>query len=354
MATPTPPPSPAPPRVRVPLLAGRGGLVSWVVRIAVVLAVPLVAYNANTTYIAPWEFAVRQVYVGPGQGIQDNVYGPGVHLVIPGYEKLHVFPRNLQVLEFNDDQLQASAEASYAPSLHVQTSEGYRVTVDVSVLYRISDPYKVVTSVGPGSAYETALVRPRAETALRQTLGQLDAEQFYEGSLRRQKSWEARDLLTKELEPDGIQVWAVLVRHYTYDDRYQEAIENRKIQDQTVFKNRAEAIAAQEEAEKNRVLAAGQAIVDVEKQRGDTEVQKIKAEADLYAKKKNADGDLQVQLAEAEAKRLENDALSAAGASNVVGLQMAEALKNTKVIIVPTEGAHAVDPLNLDQLIQGW
>lgn len=341
------------PKIRIPLFGG-GGVVRWVVRIVLLLVVLTVAYNANTTSIDPSEMAVRQVYIGPGQGVQDKVYGPGVHLVIPGYEKLHVFPRKLQVLEFNDNQLQASDEATNAPSIHIQTSEGYRVIVDVSVLYRIVDPYKVITAVGPGAAYESRLVRPRAETVLRQTLGQLDAEQFYQGTLRRQKSWEARDLLSKELEPDGIAIWAVLVRHYSYDERYQDAIENRKIQDQMVFKNRAEAIAAQEEAEKNRVLAAGQAIVDVEKERGNAEIQKINADADLYARKKNADGDLLVQLAEAEAKRLQNDALSAAGASNVVGLEMADAIQQTKVIIVPTDGSNAVNPLDLDRLIQGW
>jgi regulator of protease activity HflC (stomatin/prohibitin superfamily) len=189
---------------------------------------------------------------------------------------------------------------------------------------------------------------------LRQKLGELDAEQFYEGTLRRQKALEARDLLGEELAASGIQVWNVMVREYRYDDRYQEAIEQRKIQDQTVFKNRAEALAAQEEAEKNRVAAEGQAIVDVEKERGSAEVRMIDAEADLYSRKRGAEGDMLVALARAEAKKLENDALSAAGASNVVGLRMAEALQNTKVIVVPTDGPNAVNPLDLERLLREW
>ena len=197
-------------------------------------------------------------------------------------------------------------------------------------------------------------MRPRADPVLRQKLGSLDAEQFYEGVLRRQKALEARDQLEADLADSGIQVWSVMVRHYKYDDRYQNAIEQRKIQDQTVFKNRAEAAAAVEEAEKNRVLAEGNAIVDVEKERGAAEVSNIAADSDLYARKRIAEGDLLVALAQAEAKRLENDALSAAGASNVVGLKMAETLKNTQVIIVPTDGPAGVNPLDLDRLIQGW
>ena len=319
-----------------------------------VLALGGITIGSTTTWVAPWEFAVRQVVIGPNPGIRNEVFGPGVHAVVPGYERLHLFPRNIRLLEFNDDQLQGSTEAAYAPSINIQTSEGYRVRVDVTVAYRIVDPYKVMVAVGPGAAYESSLVRPRADTALRQALGQLDAEQFYDGEMRREKALAAAKKLGEELAPSGIQVWNVMVRHYAYDERYQAAIEGRKIQDQTVFKNRAQAVAASEEAERNRVLAEGQAVVDVEKTRGETEVRKIRADAELYARKKYAEGDLLVALAEAEASRLENDALSAAGSSNIVGLEMADALRNTQVIIVPTDGPKAVNPLDLESLIGGW
>ncbi len=345
------PPLKVVPRVRLPI---GGTPIRWALGGLGVLVTLTILFNAFTIYVKPWEFAVRQVLVGPGQGIEESIIGPGLHLVVPGYERFHVFPRNLQVLEFNDDTMQGSAEAASAPSINIQTSEGYRVVVDVTVAYRIVDPYKVLTKVGPGRLYETSLVRPRADPVLRQKLGSLDAEQFYEGVLRRQKALEARDQLEADLADSGIQVWSVMVRHYKYDDRYQNAIEQRKIQDQTVFKNRAEAAAAVEEAEKNRVLAEGNAIVDVEKERGAAEVSNIAADSDLYARKRIAEGDLLVALAQAEAKRLENDALSAAGASNVVGLKMAETLKNTQVIIVPTDGPAGVNPLDLDRLIQGW
>ncbi len=340
------------PKVRIPL--ADGGRLRWLLLGGAILLVLLVLYHSLSIYVQPYELAVRQVLVGPGKGVEKEIYGPGLHIVIPGYEKYHIFPRNLQVLEYNDQPLTGSAEGTHAPSINIQTSEGYRVVVDVTVAYRIVDPYLVLTQVGAGRLYESSLVRPRADPVLRQKLGQLDAEQFYEGTLRRQKALEARELLQKELEPMGIQVWSVMVRHYTYDERYQEAIEQRKIQDQMVFKNRAEAVAAVEEAEKNRVLAEGTAVVDVETERGGAEVRKIEADADLYARKRGAEGDLLTELARAEAKRLENDALAAAGASNIVGLKMADALRNTRVIIVPTDGPRAVNPLDLDSLIEGW
>lgn len=306
--------------------------------------------------VAPDEFAVRQVYLGPNKGVQKQVYGPGWHLVVPGYERLHVFPRDIQVLDLNDDppDRRAPADTLHAPAIRIQTSEGYQVTVDVTVLYRVTDPWTIVTKVGAGRIYENKIVARRADEILRQTLGRLDAEDFYDDKLRMRMAEDTHRELSSVLAEWGIQLWAVLLREYAYDERYQDAIEQRKIQDQKVFKNQAEALAAAQEAEKNRVLAEGQANIDVALERGRGEVRRIAAEADSYFRQKVAEGDLLVALAEAEGTRLENAALQQAGAANIVGLEMAEALKGTRVIVVPTSGEGGTNPLDLDALIRGW
>ena len=310
-----------------------------------------------TQYVEPDQFAVRQVYLGPSQGVQQAVYGPGLHFVLPGYERLHVFPRDMQVLDLNDghgSSVIPDGDGFAASPIRIQTSEGYQVAVDVTVLYRIVDPYTVLTKVGTGRLYESKVVLRRSDKILRQTLGQLNAEDFYSDTVRMQAAEKARNLLQTDLADWGIQVWAVLVRDYTYDQRYQEAIEQRKIQDQTVFKNQAEAVAAEREAERQRVLAEGQATVGIEQERGRAEVRKIAAEADLYYRKRIAEGDLLVALAEAEGTRLENAALRVSGASNIVGIEMAKALDGTEVIIVSTTGDGAMNPLDLDAMMKGW
>jgi regulator of protease activity HflC (stomatin/prohibitin superfamily) len=309
----------------------------------------------------PDEFGVRQVYFGPSKGVGKELYGPGTHLVIPGYERLHTFPADLQVLDLNDEEVawvqsgnRLPEDYRVAPSIRIQTSEGYQVTVDVTILFRITDPYLIATTVGPGRLYETKVVTPQADKILRQTLGRLDAEDFYNDVKRIDAADEAKKLLVEDLAQWGLEVSVVLVRDYTYDDRYQQAIEQRKVQDQTVFKNKAEATAATQEAEKDRVLAEGRATIEVENERGRAEVRKIAADADLYFRQKVAEGDLLVALAEAEGTRLENEALQQAGASNLVGLEMAKALQGTQVIMVSTTGAGAMNPLDLDRMVSGW
>src|SRR5260221_53576 len=221
-----------------------------------------------------------------------------------------------------------------------------------SVLYRIRDPLKVMKTLGPGRMFEDSAVIPRSSQALRRALGELDAEEFYRGNKRTEKQAQAQASLSKELTDSGIEVIQVLVRRYVYDQRYQAAIEGRKIQDQTVFKNEAEAKAATATAAKNKIVAEGAASVKVELSRGEAEVKKLEAEADLYRRQKAAAGDLLVKLAEAQGTELENQALRGVGSENMVGLRMAEALRGTRVIVLPTDGEGAMNPLDLKTLLK--
>ncbi len=312
------------------------------------LLVALFAYATCTVYVRPNEFGIKQLTVGSGKGINKEVFTSGLHWVTPGMERMHLFPTDIQLLNLSaDPRERAKDDTRQMPALNIQTSEGYNVTVDTSVLYRIEDPYKVITALGPGRLYEDSLVIPRAEQILRKRLGELDAEEFYNVVKRSEKVRLALEDLNSELLPAGLRAFSIFVRRYVYDGRYQQAIEQRKIQDQTVFKNKAEADMAQANAERDRTVAVGEATVKVELSRGDAEKKKLEAEADLYARKKGAAGDLEVKLAEAEGTRLENEALRGAGSENLVGLKMAEVLRGTRVIVVPTDGEGGVNPLDL-------
>src|SRR4029079_6023060 len=134
-------------------------------------------------------------------GIKNERYGPGLHFVTAGVERLHLFPSDLQVMSFSDSSSEMSRAVRNAPAIKVQTSDGYNVVLDVSVLYRIVDPYRVFTEAGPGRAFENKLVVPRANRILRKTLGELNSEEFYAGPKRIEKSRAAQTQLAVELEP---------------------------------------------------------------------------------------------------------------------------------------------------------
>ena len=93
-------------------------------------------------------------------------------------------------------------------------------------------------------------------------------------------------------------------------------------------------------------------VLELSNSRGEAEVKKLEADADLYRRKKAADGDLLVKLAEAQGTELENQALRGVGSENMVGLRMAEALKGTRLIVLPSDGEGGMNPLDLKTLMR--
>jgi regulator of protease activity HflC (stomatin/prohibitin superfamily) len=337
---------------RIPRPSGRAARLFWLA--ASLLFVLLFGYSSCTTYIRPGSAGVKQISYGLGKGIEPKVYTVGLHYVGPG-ERMHLFPTKVQVIELTNSKSEGSEDVAghrTTAAINIQTSEGYNVRVDATVLYRIAEPLKVMQTIGPGRLFEDSAVIPRAAQNLRRALGELDAEDFYRGDKRVEKAHDAQKALAAELADKGIEVLQVLVRRYEYDQRYQNAIEQRKIQDQTVFKNEAEAKAAIANAAKNKIVAEGAAAVLVELSRGEAEVKKLEASADLYRRQKAAEGDLLVRLAEAKGTELENQALRAGGSENMVGLRMAEALKGTQLILLPTDGDNGVNPLDLRSMLK--
>jgi len=305
-----------------------------------------------STYVPPNMVGVKQVYYGSGAGIRPEAYGPGLHLIVAGTERLHLFPQDIQVINFSDSESEVSHRFRTAPSIKIQTSDGYNVQLDVAVLYRLKDAHKVFVEAGPGRSFEDRLVIPRADQILRKTLGELNSEQFYQGPLRIEKAKAAHDQLRAEVAPAGINIDAVLVRGYVYDEKYQQIIEGRKIKDQTVFLRQAEAKAAIEQRKRDTILAEGKAAVDIELQRGQSEIEKLEAQANLYQRQKAAEGRLLVELAEAKGTGLENTALQGAGSENLVGLKMADALRGVRVIVLPSDGKEGTNPLDLGDILR--
>jgi len=305
--------------------------------------------SSCATYVPPNMIGLKQVYYGARAGIKPESYGPGTHFLVAGVERMHLFPRDLQLINFSDSSSEVSIKQRQAASIKIQTSDGYNVQLDVSLLFHVQDPYKVFVEAGPGRAYEDRLLLPRTDRILRKTLGELNSEEFYQGPKRIEKAKAAHDLLAAELLPYGIVVDGVMVRRYVYDQRYQELIEGRKIKDQTVFLRQAEAKSAIEQRKRDTAVAEGKAQQEIELERGRAEVQKLQAQADLYRRKKAAEGKLLVDLAEAKGTELDNKALEGAGSENLVGLKMAAVLEGVKVLVLDSGG---MNPLDLQSILK--
>ncbi|MFH1154311.1 MAG: SPFH domain-containing protein [Pseudomonadota bacterium] len=340
------------PRFRMPTL--RNPFSRKLGGIMIALAVVVMIFNTCFKYVEPNEFGIKQVKLSLGskRGIQSDIYGTGLHFVIPVAEVMHFLPRDLQVLELTKYPQTASSYARQDKAAHIQTSDGFFVDVDVSIIYHIADPYKVFTIIGPGLLFEDNGIIPKAEPALKETLGELTTEEFYNSLLRSEKAEAAKVKLNQELVKKGISVDLVLVRYFEYSQEIQKNIEEKKLKDQLVFKNIAEARAAVEEAKLKKIEQEGKVIVSVEMEKGKAYVTQKRAEKDLYYRKKLAEADLLIKLAEAERIRLKNEALQGVGAERMVGLKMAGTFKGMDVIVLPSDGPSGVNPLDLDKALK--
>ena len=318
-----------------------------------VIVLLVIAYNLLFVYVQPDKYGIKVVRVGLNRGVQKEVYHAGLSFVLPfGLQQMYLLPKNIQVLELTNFPETAAASARKDRAAHIQTSDGFFVDVDVSMLYHIQDPYLVFTTIGPGNLFEDNGIIPKAEPALKETLGKLTTEEFYNSPMRVKKAEEAKDQLNRELNLKGIQVDQVLVRYFKYSPEIQKNIEEKKLQDQMVFTNQAAARAAKEEAELKKIVQEGMVTAAVEMEKGKAYVTRKIAEKDLYVRKIKAEADLLVKLSEAERVRLKNEALKGIGSERMVGLKMADAYKGLDLIILPSDGAHGVNPLDLDNTLQ--
>lgn len=319
-----------------------------------IVAVVLVVFFFNLffVYVRPDEYGIKVIRVGLNRGVQKEVYHAGLYFVVYGLQQMYRLPKGIQVLELTNFPKTAAATARIDRAAHIQTSDGFFVDVDLSILYRIRDPYLVFTTIGPGTLFEDNGIIPKTEPVLKETLGKLTTEEFYNSPMRAEKAEDAKVKLNNELNSKGIEVNEVLVRYFKYSQEIQKNIEEKKLKDQLVFTNQAAARAAREEAELKKIIQEGMVITAVEMEKGKAYVTRKIAEKDLYVRKKKAEADLLVKLAEAERVRLKNDALKGAGSERMVGLKMADVYKGLDVIILPSDGPDGVNPLDLNKTIK--
>ncbi len=120
-------------------------------------------FNLCFVYVLPNEYGIKVIRIGMHRGVQQEVHGAGLHFILPfGLQQMHRLPRDLQVLELTNYPDSASRSARREKAAHIQTSDGFFVSVDVSILFRIADPYRVFTTIGPGTLFEDNGVIPKA------------------------------------------------------------------------------------------------------------------------------------------------------------------------------------------------
>lgn len=344
----------------------RSNRVSLLVMAALVLA--WLFYLTCTTYIGPGEFGIKQVLYSPfglfgPMGTQNKVYETGIHHQVPTVEKILRFPKTIQVLTMRDEPNSAekvsetisATDERYTrvvKAAYIQTSDGFYVKMDASILYRIEDPVKLVNVVGGGKLYEDNGILPVAENAIKVRLGSLQPEDFFDAKIRVAKLDEARELMNEKLRPMGLKVEHVLARYPHLHPDVAARVEENNLQKQTKLLNVSLTGQSEAEAELAKVVNEGTAAKGVALQKGKAFQIQRTSEKELYERRKKAEGDKVRKMAEARKAELLNEAYRGAGSDMLVGMKMAANLTNLDTILVPAGGANAFNPLDVQSLMK--
>jgi regulator of protease activity HflC (stomatin/prohibitin superfamily) len=225
-------------------------------------------------------------------------------------------------------RLLGSATHRIIEALNVQTSDGYAVTTDVTLLYSIEDPVRVARDFGWGSLYVDAFVINTFRNGVLATLGKLNAEAFYDELVRIPAIHESEAYLAERFKERGFKVERLLLRSFRYADNYEKSLHDKKVAVQLTEKNRKESLVNEEKATLKQIESKGNADIKIAESEVNAKIAKIRAEAELYASQVRARADKEVNVATAEAKRLKADALTTAGGRYVVALETAKMFDN--------------------------
>ena len=314
---------------KFPSFSFRGGrLFSLAFKLLLIISPLLFLRACFITYVAPDQIGMRQISFGPNKGLQKSLVRAGYRRQIAGYEKIQTFPRNIQLIEFTNDESERGADHRTVGAITVPTVDGYPVAVDVTVIYRIADPFLVVSRFGFGRAYEDNVVIRLTDPTVKQYLGELRAEEFYRDQ-RLAKAHSLKVHLSSLFKENGLQLADILIRQYDYPPTFQSLTEQKKIQDQSVLTNRALAKQAEVDTRLRQTAAQGQNLINIKTAEFQAQITGINAQRDLYERSRHAEADLLVRKAEAQGTELINRAMEGAGSDKLLRLRKGLALLNS-------------------------
>jgi len=302
------------------------------------------------------------------KGVIQHDFGPGWHRGIWPIDSWQYFDSTVQTLEMTRDPKRGTRRGR--DDVQVQSADGYAVSVDVTIKYRIKPgmAHNLYVDTGSGERYK-AIVRNEAEKTCIAQFGGMKTEDFYNPHVRRQVAKSALSSLQASLQDNYVEALDLLMRDVQFDPEYERKIQTKKLADQEVEVNKSlqrarkmqgktDVIGAETkrlvqiiQEEKKAELVRMQAETDLTiagiKAQADKYATEKRADADLYKEKKGAEGHLMVKQAEAEGERLRNLAMMGVGGNIIVALEAAKNLNFEDVTISTVDN----DLLDIDTMV---
>ncbi len=304
--------------------------------------------------------------LGGGKGVVAEDFGPGWHLDLGPFHTWNSFDMTVQTLEMTRKQKYGDRRGR--DDVRVKSADGYEVSVDVTIKYRIKkgEAHKIRQTAGVGNVYKNSIVRTRAQKVCRDIFGLMKTEDFYNPKARRSRASEIKTDLTQALKNASVEIIEILVKNVQFDNEYEKKIRRKKLADQEVELNksleaaamqrgRREVIEAETKRKVNVIMQEQKAEITKMQAEMDRKIVKLRAEYEKYATEKQADanliqtekaaeGELLIKQAEAEGEKLRNQAMQGVGGSTIVALEAARNINLADITISTVD----IDLLDID------
>lgn len=220
-----------------------------IVRIAGLLIALIGLLSSSVVQIDAGQVGVKSLF---GK-VQNDVLGSGLHFINPlmVVTRLDVKTQNYTMSGIHDEGNQQGDDA-----IRVLTSDGLEVTIDLTVLFRLSEADAPRLVRETGVTYVDKVVRPITRTKIRDNSVYYDAIALY--STKRD---EFQNRIFKSIEGNfkerGLQLEQLLVRNITLPSSVKSTIEGKINAEQEAQKMQFILQKEKQEAERKRVEAQG-------------------------------------------------------------------------------------------------
>jgi len=342
--------------------------VRWVSIGVVVLALAVLSLRLLVIRIKPGQIGILNAeWTG---GLVEQDFGAGYHWDIGPLHTWRVFDGTVQSMQFNrrPEAAARTDDADIHGALQLKSKRGATINLDVTLKYRIKPSRGWQLAKSLGTAYKD-VVRNVALDVLRASLGELEAENFYDPRMRQDTATKMEDQLRSQLDDKQVELIAILIRDLEFDSRFEERIKQKTLASEEQELNKAQTLAEEMRGKTLTIEAETGALVVIIDQEKEKTMRKLKADndkairsiiaeyrksvrelesdADLYAALREAEGIRLLAEAEATGQSLRREAMSSTGGAVLVALQLARNLQLGDMTI----STQAVNPLDIEAMI---
>lgn len=220
-----------------------------------IVVIVLGIITASFKVIEPGQVGVQTLF---GK-VQNNVLESGPHFVNPF---VNITDFSVQTQNYTMSAKSGEGQVEGDDAIKVLSSDGLEVTIDLSILYRVT-PYKapyILQNIGRD--YEDKIVRPVTRTAIRDNAVNYAAVDLY-STKRQEFQYKINKTISDNFSKNGLAVQQILVRNITLPESVRQSIESKIQAEQDAQKMQFVLQKERQEADRKRVEAQG--IADYQK-----------------------------------------------------------------------------------------